>query len=75
MNLNMIYRLTSRVTQLLIAQAAVRIDRSHAGSTLPSERRKNTLNLKAADTAINISTFLVQGKRARLQRCWIARNM
>lgn len=29
---------------------------------LPLERGKNTLNLKVADTAINISTFLVQGK-------------
>lgn len=59
MNLNIIYRLLPETLQLLISQTAVRIDRSHARGILLIEGEK-ILNLKVADTAINISSSLVQ---------------
>lgn len=68
MNLNIIYRLLPETLQLLLSQTAVRIDRSHTGSMQSIEREK-ILNLKVFDAAINISAFLVQGRRVRFQRC------
>lgn len=69
-------QITSRDIPLLISQTAVRIDRSHTGGVTrkPLEREK-ILSLKAADAAINISTYLCKEKRVRLQRCWTAENM
>lgn len=68
MNLNIIYRLLPETLQLLLSQTAVRIDRSHTGSMQSIEREK-ILNLKVFDAAINISAFLVRGRRVRFQRC------
>lgn len=62
MNVNIIYRLLPETLQLLISQKAVRIDRSQKGGMQLTEGEK-IFNLKVADTAINISTFLVQERR------------
>lgn len=60
--MNIIYRLLPETLQLLISQKAVRIDRSQTGGMQLTEGEK-IFNLKVADTAINIFTFLVQERR------------
>ena len=60
--MNIIYRLLPETLQLPISQKAVRIDRSQTGGMQLTEGEK-IFNLKVADTAINIFTFLVQERR------------
>lgn len=57
-------QITSTDIELLISQTAVRIDLEITQEVRsPQNGKKYILNLKVADAAINISTFLVQERK------------